>query len=151
MFASLPVLLLVGSIPAYTRAIISNSVPHNMQASVFSGLSGIESCASMAAPIFSAGYYFSVTSGLPGLMYQIMGLILFVAFLLVCYARYNPSISSNFPDAAKLSEIRQYSCDSRALVAADDNVNTDIRTQDNTVSLLGGEEEDSNENEEFTN
>lgn len=134
MFASLPVLLLVGSIPAYTRVIISSSVPHSMQASMFSGFSGIESCASMASPIFSAGYYFSVTSGLPGLMYQVMGLLLFVAFLLVCYARYHPSISCNFPDAQKFSEIRQYSCDSHAFVT--DEANFDIKSQEHAVSLL---------------
>lgn len=55
IFGILPLLLFVGPLPPYTRTVMSNSVPAQNQAQIFSAFSAIEGISTLIAPIYSAG------------------------------------------------------------------------------------------------
>mmetsp|Transcript_24570 Transcript_24570/g.36184 ORF Transcript_24570/g.36184 Transcript_24570/m.36184 type:complete len:531 (-) Transcript_24570:174-1766(-) len=107
IFSLLPLLLLCGPISPYTRTILSNSVPHEAQAQIFSAFSAIEGAASLLAPVY--GVVLSVLFDINAayLIFEIMAFVAFVSFSLIWYVRKNEMIYRNLPDDSILRRARQ--------------------------------------------
>jgi hypothetical protein len=87
LFLLLPLLLPSGAIVPRARAYLSKSVQPSQQTSVFVAIAALEAVGALLAPLFSAGYYQTVTV-FPGAMFLIIAVICCFSATIVRYVRH---------------------------------------------------------------
>jgi MFS-type transporter involved in bile tolerance (Atg22 family) len=106
-FLVCPLLLLSGPIIPYTRTILSSCVPQHQQAQIFSAFSALESIGTLFSPVFNAIYSYTVLSGNSWMVFEVMGLLSAISYMLICIAIYIDDIRGNLPDqSAYLKRLR---------------------------------------------
>lgn len=99
VFLLLVFMLFIGPVTPYTRTILSNGVPHELQARIFAGFSALESIGSLVSPLLTVGYSICVSVNYAGMIFEVMALLTMVAFLLVSYIIYTPELFEQLPKA----------------------------------------------------
>lgn len=97
VFCSLFFLLFAGMVLPYTRTILSNSVPAELQAKAFSAFSATEGVSSLLAPVFGVVYAILVTQQIPRLLWFLLSLFFIGSFFIISYVKSSPSIYMNLP------------------------------------------------------
>ena len=101
IFAVSSLLIFTGPILPRNRVLLSNSVPHNMQATMQSASAALDSLATFLSPLFYLIYSYTVKQpggGGAGIVYYVFAGLCFISFFLCVLICINPEVYSNLPD-----------------------------------------------------
>lgn len=108
-----PLLVLSGPAIPNTRTFLSCSVAPEMQSRALSAFSAIEALCTLVAPVFSGGYTYTVKAGLPFLMFEVMGCLTLVSFILILWVSQREQYSRNIPIATSFVVAEKVAADFR--------------------------------------